>query len=98
MVLGFLLQKLSKYPEINLVVVADHGQIDTQKDHFYFVNDYVPKEMLALYPYGCNSVCALKPSKGHSTEEIVEKLSPLLQTGGFRIFKYFFFYHYMHMN
>eukprot|EP00111_Clytia_hemisphaerica_P010494 TCONS_00030665-protein len=86
MVLGYLRQKLSKHPEINLIIVADHGQINTQKDRFYFVNDYVPKEMLALYPYGCNSVCALKPSKGHSTDEVIERLEPLLQTGGFRIF------------
>ena len=92
------MEKLEHHPELNLIVVADHGQINVNQDRIYFVDDYVPKEMLALYPYGCNSVCALKPSKGHSTEEIIEKLSPLLQTGGFRIFKYFFFYHYMHMN
>uniref|UniRef100_A0A7M5VEI0 glycerophosphocholine cholinephosphodiesterase n=1 Tax=Clytia hemisphaerica TaxID=252671 RepID=A0A7M5VEI0_9CNID len=85
-VLGYLLEKLQGHPELNLIVLADHGQINVNNNRVYFVNDYVPKEMLALYPYGCNSVCALKPSQGHSTAEIIEKLAPLIHTGGFRIF------------
>ena len=90
--LGHLLQKLSIYPELNLVVLADHGQINAEKNHVYFISDYVDKKMLAQQPL-CGSVCTIQPAEGFTSEQIIGLLSPLLETDGFRLYKYVELYH-----
>lgn len=81
--MGYLLTKLESYPEINLVVVADHGQINI--DRFFYISDYVDKKMLAFRPY-CSSICTIQPAMGYSAKHISDKMTPLFNTSGFRHF------------
>lgn len=83
--MGYILQKLSKHPEINLVVVADHGQINIVPDKFYYISDYIDNDMLALKPY-CSSICTIQPAKEYTSQQIIQKMKPLFDTDGFRYF------------
>lgn len=84
--MGHLTHKLSKYPEINLIVLADHGQMNIDKNRIYYLSDYVNKDMLAHTPF-CSSYCFLQPATVYTSQQVIEKLSLLKKTGGFRIFK-----------
>lgn len=85
-ILGYVLEKLSKRPEINLLVTSDHGHIDVAHEHIHFISDYLSDEMLGEKPY-CSSTCSLRPSDGYTADQILEYLAPLFETGGFRVFK-----------
>ena len=86
-VLGYALDKLHDHPDINFVVVADHGMINVDAERIYFISDYVPNYMLGE-PTLCSSYCTIKPAKGYSAATILQKFQPLFETGGFRGFKY----------
>ncbi|XP_066912455.1 bis(5'-adenosyl)-triphosphatase enpp4-like [Clytia hemisphaerica] len=84
-ILGYVLEKLSKRPEINLLVTSDHGHIDVAHEHIRFISDYLSDEMLGEKPY-CSSTCSLRPADGYTADQILEYLAPLFETGGFRVF------------
>ena len=88
-ILGYLLEKLVNYPEINLVVTADHGHINVDPTvRQYYLSDYINDEMLANggQPY-CSTHCKLRPAEGVTPDQVLEYLAPLFETGGFRVFK-----------
>jgi len=84
--LGYALDKLSNHPDINFMVVADHGMVSVDANRIYFISDYVPQYMFAE-PTMCISYCTIKPAKGVSADNILKKFQPLFETGGFRAFK-----------
>ena len=82
------MEKLAKYPEINLIVTADHGHINKDPSRQLYISDYVGDEMLADggRPY-CSTHCKLRPAEGFTPDQVLEYLAPLFETGGFRVFK-----------
>ena len=82
------MQKIQTRPEINLIVVGDHGLADVpDTDHFRYLSDYVPGEMLQRVIPRCSTYCKLTPSENYTTFDVLEKLKPLLEETGWRYYK-----------
>ena len=87
--LGHLLKKMENRPEINLIVLADHGMININQYRVHYISDYLPKEWI-LRSSGSGSYHFITPATGFTTKQLMDKLKPLLETGGFRAFVWVF--------
>ena len=87
-VLGYLMEKLEPYPEVNLIVVADHGMHDIYPPDksFHYLEDYLENGTYTTEPIP-STFCSLKPINGHTSEEIVNRLEPLTATGKYRAYR-----------
>ena len=70
---------MEPHPDINLIIVADHGMMDIPDvDHYRYLSDYVPDEMIKWTLPGCSMYCKLTPTDNYTSQDILDKLKPLL--------------------
>ncbi|XP_057316349.1 bis(5'-adenosyl)-triphosphatase enpp4-like [Hydractinia symbiolongicarpus] len=88
-IIGYLMDKLKDKPDINLILVSDHGIIDgngnSTKTKARFLEDYLRKDSYKLI-FGGPS-CALWPANGAKTEELLQRLMVLNHTGHYRVYR-----------
>ncbi|KAJ8026888.1 Bis(5'-adenosyl)-triphosphatase enpp4 [Holothuria leucospilota] len=75
-VVGYLVKKLKEkalYDVMNIIFVADHGQVDVHPNQTIFLNDNVDPSL--YIGFQDNPIYSIFPHKVTKTEEIVEMLS-----------------------
>uniref|UniRef100_A0A7M5WLL2 Uncharacterized protein n=1 Tax=Clytia hemisphaerica TaxID=252671 RepID=A0A7M5WLL2_9CNID len=87
-VLGYLMAKIEHHPELNLIVLADHGQINVNpRKHIRYMSDYFDDFSMFQRPPDCGTYCRATPAEGYTGKDIFAKLKPLFdETGAFRYF------------
>ena len=79
---------MEPHPEINLIIVADHGMMDIPDvEHLKYLNDYVPDEMIQRTLPDCGTYCKLTPAENYTSQDILDKLKPLFDATGWRYYK-----------
>ncbi|XP_047128164.1 bis(5'-adenosyl)-triphosphatase enpp4 isoform X2 [Hydra vulgaris] len=86
-VVGYVLEKLNSYPEINLILTSDHGFIDIDyksKLQVKFLDDYLQSG--SYQSNWAGGSCFLRPKNGFTIDDLVNNLTSLSQNN-FRIYR-----------
>ena len=82
------MEKLEPHPDINLIVVADHGMHDINPPEvsMRYVGDYLENRSYITEPEPVTS-CNLMAVNGHTSEEILNRLELLTSTGKYKVYR-----------
>lgn len=81
------MSRLEKHPDVNLVVVADHGFNDVDSINKVTFHEDFLTEGSYIIPPACGSSCEFAPTLNHTTDELLQQLRPLEATGKFNVYR-----------
>ena len=87
-ILGLTLELLEKeIPRTNLILVGDHGFVDTSSNRTQFLEDFldVDTQSYVMNTYG--SMTDLRPKNGFTVDQIMQNLTALNSSGHFKVYR-----------
>ena len=95
-IIGYTIELLEPYPDVNFILVADHGFIDVKAnspEKTRVLQNYIESTSFHCNTHGATTT--IRPINGYTVDDILRNLTVLSDTGMYKIYRYTFFYQYV---